>query len=197
MSAHNPKVDDMKTDEARLREGAVAKAQLEQKIAEAKKELEKMSTQLECWEQATRVNKATPMALVSSSEVETSSVRTGPISAIPAQAPASACMITSNPAEVPQADACGKEAVHALKPPPGFEYHSQQIQGGKPSTATDERTTHVSYVGAYRGSIPTHLSPEPNMHIAGRIRKEQEDRPGTEGREGRGKQTAIGKGQSR
>jgi uncharacterized protein (DUF305 family) len=86
MSAHNPKVDDMKTDEARLREGAVAKAQLEQKIAEAKKELEKMSTQLERWEQATRVNKATPMALVSSSEVEAIPVRTGPISTIPTQA---------------------------------------------------------------------------------------------------------------
>jgi hypothetical protein len=160
MSAHSPKVDDVKTDEARLREGAVAKAQLEQKIAEAKKELEKMSTQLECWEQATRVNKATPMALVSSSEVETSSVRTGPISAIPAQAPASARMIASNPAEFPQADACGKEAVHALKPPPGFEYHSQQIQDGKPSTATDERIPHVSYVGAYRPA-----SPQNRVHI--------------------------------
>jgi hypothetical protein len=49
MSAHNPKVDDMEADEALLREGAVAKSQLEQKIAEAKKELEKMSTQLERW----------------------------------------------------------------------------------------------------------------------------------------------------
>jgi hypothetical protein len=69
-------------------------------------------------------------------------------------------MIASNPAEFPQADACGKEAVHALKPPPGFEYHSQQIQDGKPSTATDERIPHVSYVGAYRPA-----SPQNRVHI--------------------------------
>ncbi len=113
MSAHNPKVDDMKADEARLREGAVAKAQLEQKIAEAKKELEKMSTQLERWEQATRVNKATPMALVSSSEVEAIPVRAGPISTAPMRASTPTCMITSNtalvPPEIPHMDAGRKQ----------------------------------------------------------------------------------------
>jgi hypothetical protein len=45
-----------------------------------------MSTQLERWEQATRVNKATPMALDSSSEVEAIPVRAGPISTAPTRA---------------------------------------------------------------------------------------------------------------
>jgi len=155
MSAHNPKVDDMKTDEARLREGAVAKAQLEQKIAEAKKELEKMSTQLEWWEQATRVNKATPMALVSSSEVEAIPVRAGPISTAPMRASTPTCMITSNtapiPPEISRADTCGEEAVRAFKVPPGFESHSQRTQSKMPSTMTDEETApRTPYVGAHQ-----------------------------------------------
>ncbi len=120
MSAHSPKVDGMEADEARLREGAVAKAQLEQKIAEAKKELEKISTQLERWGQTTRVNKATPMALVSPSEVEAIPMRAGPISTAPMRTSTSTCMITSNPApippEIPRMDAFGKEAVRTLKP---------------------------------------------------------------------------------
>jgi hypothetical protein len=120
MSAHSPEVDDMKADEARLREGAVAKAQLEQKIAEAKKELERMSTQLERWEQATRVNKAIPMALVSSSEVGAIPMRAGPISTEPTHTSTSARGITSNPApippEIPRTDACGEEAVRSQAP---------------------------------------------------------------------------------
>jgi hypothetical protein len=155
MSAHNPKVDDMKADEAWLREGAVAKAQLEQKIAEAKKELEKMSTQLERWEQTTRVSKATPTALVSSSEVEAIPARAGPISTTPMRASTSTCMITSNPTpippEIPRPDAYGEEAVRDFKFPPGFESHSQRTQSTMPSTMTDEETApHTPYVGAHQ-----------------------------------------------
>jgi hypothetical protein len=155
MSAHNPKVDDMKADEAWLREGAVAKAQLEQKIAEAKKELERMSTQLESWEQVTRVNKAIPMALVSSSEVEAIPVRAGPINTAPTHTSTSLLRITSNPApippEIPRTDACGEEAIRALKLPPGFESHSQRTQSKMPSTMTDEEAApHAPYVGAHQ-----------------------------------------------
>jgi hypothetical protein len=173
----------MKTDEARLREGAVAKAQLEQKIAEAKKELEKMSAQLERWEQATRVNKATPMALVSSSEVEAIPVGARPISTPPARASTPTCMITSDtapiPPEIPCTDACGKETVRTLKPPPGFELHSQQIQSGKPSTVTDEEISHVSYVGAYRPVSPRNQAnllleeSEKNKRIAQELKAER------------------------
>jgi hypothetical protein len=181
MSAHNPKVDDMKADEARLREGAVAKAQLEQKIAEAKKELERMSTQLERWEQATRVNKANPMAHNSSSEVEAIPVRTGPISATPIRAPTSACVITSNPEptplEIPRTDAHGEEAFRTLKLPPGFGSHSQQTPNKMASTMTGEETApHVPYVGAHQ---PTSLlnranilleESEKNKEVSGKLR---------------------------
>jgi hypothetical protein len=63
MSAHNPKVDDTKVTEARLREGAVAKALLERMTEAAVIRINEMSQdEMKQWGQALKDSKATPEA---------------------------------------------------------------------------------------------------------------------------------------
>ena len=60
MSAHNPKVDDVKATEARLREGAVAKALLERITEAAVIRINEMSQdEMKQWGQALKDSKAT------------------------------------------------------------------------------------------------------------------------------------------
>ncbi len=60
MSAHNPKVDDVKVTEARLREGAVAKALLDRMTEAAVKRINEMSQdEMKQWGQALKGSKAT------------------------------------------------------------------------------------------------------------------------------------------
>jgi hypothetical protein len=63
MSAHNPKVDDIKVTEARLREGAVARALLERMTKAAVIRINEMSQdEMKQWGQALKDSKATPEA---------------------------------------------------------------------------------------------------------------------------------------
>jgi hypothetical protein len=63
MSAHNPKVDDIKATEARLREGAVARALLERMTEAAVIRINEMSQdEMKQWGQALKDSKATPEA---------------------------------------------------------------------------------------------------------------------------------------
>jgi hypothetical protein len=63
MSAHNPKVDDVKATEARLREGAVAKALLERMTEAAVIRINEMSQdEMKQWGQALKDSKANPEA---------------------------------------------------------------------------------------------------------------------------------------
>jgi hypothetical protein len=63
MTAHNPKVDDVKATEARLREGAVAKALLERMTEAAVTRINEMSQgEMKQWGQVLKDSKATPEA---------------------------------------------------------------------------------------------------------------------------------------
>ena len=63
MSAHNPKVDDTKVTEARLREGAVAKALLERMTEAAVMRINEMSQdEMKQWGQVLKDSKANPEA---------------------------------------------------------------------------------------------------------------------------------------
>jgi len=63
MSAHNPKVDDIKVTEARLREGAVAKALLERMTEAAVMRINEMSQdEMKQWGQVLKDSKANPEA---------------------------------------------------------------------------------------------------------------------------------------
>jgi hypothetical protein len=63
MSVHNPKVNHVKVTEARLREGAVAKALLERMTEAAVIRINEMSQdEMKQWGQALKGNKATPEA---------------------------------------------------------------------------------------------------------------------------------------
>ena len=63
MSAHNPKVDDIKVTEARLREGAVAKALLERMTEAAVVRINEMSQdEMKQWGQVLKDSKANPEA---------------------------------------------------------------------------------------------------------------------------------------
>jgi hypothetical protein len=63
MSAHNPKVDDVKVTEAQLREGAVAKALLDRMTEAAVKRINEISQdEMKQWGQALKGSKATPEA---------------------------------------------------------------------------------------------------------------------------------------
>jgi hypothetical protein len=71
MSAHNPKVDDVKVTEARLREGAVAKALFEKMTIPAVKRINGMSQdEMKQWGQALKGSKATLEALCPSLEIK-------------------------------------------------------------------------------------------------------------------------------
>ena len=63
MSAHNPKVDDAKATEARLREGAVAKALLERMTEAAVMRINEISQdEMKQWGQVLKDSKANPEA---------------------------------------------------------------------------------------------------------------------------------------
>ncbi len=63
MSAHNPKVDDVKATEARLREGVLAKALLERMTESAVIRINEMSQdEMKQWGQALKDSEATPEA---------------------------------------------------------------------------------------------------------------------------------------
>jgi len=131
MSAHNPKVDDVKATEARLREGAVAKALLERMTEAAVIRINEMSQdEMKQWGQALKDSKATPEAPCPTIKIKNAAAEI----LLPSDAPAhvtdpgdgaTKAQILAQP-KAPREDNHEEEERQSTNLPPGFEQVPRQ-----------------------------------------------------------------------
>jgi hypothetical protein len=131
MSAHNPKVGDVKVTEARLREGAVAKALFEKMTVAAVKRINGMSQdEMKQWGQALKGSKATPEAPCPSLEIENTAAELLLLSDAPAHAaePGDSTTPARTSAQLEASRECNheKEEKRSINLPPGFEQVPRQ-----------------------------------------------------------------------
>jgi hypothetical protein len=134
MSAHNPKVDDVKVTEARLREGAVAKVLFERMTEAAVIRINKMSQdEMKQWGQALKSSKATPEAPCPALKIENAAAEILLLSNAPARITEPGDVATPAKTlvqlEVSRKGNHEEEERQSINLPPGFEQVPRQCAG--------------------------------------------------------------------